>query len=92
MSTSNSRSNALDTLVVTVHSIKMPGGFGKHALKSMGRQLSTMAHLKRSIVEVKTEENCLANALVIAIAKVENDPNYKAYRQGRKIRYLMQQA
>jgi len=70
----------------------MPGGFGKHALKSMGRQLSTMAHLKRSIVEVKTEENCLANALVIAIAKVENDPNYKAYRQGRKIRYLMQQA
>ena len=79
MSQSNSRFNALDTLVVTVHSIKMPGGFGKHALKSMGRQLSTMAHLKRSIVEVKTEENCLAHALVIAVAEAENDPNYKAY-------------
>jgi hypothetical protein len=44
-----------------------------------------MAHLKRSIIEVKTEENGLAHALVIAIAKLTNDPNYKAYRQGRKI-------
>jgi len=41
-------------------------------------------------VEVKTEENCLAHALVIAIAKVENDPNYKAYIQGRKIRNVVQ--
>jgi hypothetical protein len=44
-----------------------------------------MAHLKRSIVEVKTDENCQAHALVIATAKVTNDPNYKAYRQRRKI-------
>jgi len=58
----------------------MPGGFGKHAFKSMGRPLSTMAHLKKSIVEVKTGDNCLAHALEIAVAKVENDPNYKAYR------------
>jgi hypothetical protein len=44
-----------------------------------------MAHLKKSIVEILVEENCLAHAIVIAIAKVTNDPNYKAYRQGRKI-------
>jgi hypothetical protein len=43
-----------------------------------------MAHLKKSIVEVKAEENCLAHALVIAMAKVKNDPDYKAYRKGRK--------
>ena len=49
-----------------------------------------MAHLKRSIVEEKAEENCLAHALVIAIAKVDNDPNYKAYSQGRKIRQVVQ--
>jgi len=90
VSQSNSRFNVLDTLVVIVHSVKMPGGFGKHALKSMGRPLSTMVHLKKSIVEVKTEENCLAPALVIAIAKVENDPNYKAYINGRKIRHVVQ--
>jgi len=52
----------------------------------MGRPLSVMAHLKKSIVEVKTEENSLAYALKIAIARVENDANYKAYRQGWNIR------
>jgi hypothetical protein len=44
-----------------------------------------MAHLKRSIIEVKAEENCLAYAPIIGIARFINDPNYKAYRQGRKI-------
>ena len=73
-----------------MQSVKMPGGFDKHALKSMVRPFSTMAHLKKSIVEVKTEENCLAHALVIAIAKVENDPNYKAYSKDRKIRHAVQ--
>jgi hypothetical protein len=48
-----------------------------------------MAHLKRSIVEVKAEENCLAPALVIAIAKLSNEPNYVAYRKGRKIRTVV---
>jgi len=63
----------------------MPVGFG-YGIKTKGRPLSVMAHLKESIVEVKAEENCLAHALIIAIARVENDANYKAYRQGRKIR------
>jgi hypothetical protein len=60
----------------------MPIGFGR--VKTKGRPLSVTAHLKKSIVEVKAETNCLAHALIIAIAKT-NDPNYKAYRQGRKI-------
>jgi len=53
VSQSNARFNALDTLVVTVHSVKMPVGYGKHAIKCMGRPLSVMAQLKSSIVEVK---------------------------------------
>jgi len=55
----------------------MPVGFCKNVLKSRGRPLCVMAHLKRSIVEVKAEENCLAHALLVA-AKVEIDPDYKA--------------
>jgi len=90
VSQSNSRFSALDTLVVTVNSVRMPVGFGKSAIKSRGRPLSVMARLKTSIVEVKAEENCLAHALIISIAKVENDPDYKAYRQGRKIRQVVQ--
>jgi len=90
VSQSNSRFNALDTLVVTVHSVNMLVGFGRCALKSRGRPFSVLAHLKQSIVDVKAEQNCLAHALVIAIAKVDNDHNYKAYRQGRKIRPVVQ--
>jgi hypothetical protein len=48
-----------------------------------------MADLKRSIVEVKAEEKCMAHALVIAIAKLTNDSNYVAYREGRKIRSVV---
>jgi hypothetical protein len=72
---SNARFDVSDTLVVTVHSVKLPVGYGKHAMKSKGRPLSVLAHLKRSIVEVKAEGNCLALALIIAIAKVENGVN-----------------
>ena len=64
-------------------------GFGR-GIKSKGRPLSVMAHLKRRVVQVKASENCLAQAIIIAIAKVENDRNYKAYRKGRKIRPVVQ--
>jgi hypothetical protein len=51
----------------------------------MGRQMTEMAHLKQSIVTVKAKKNCLAHAIIVGIAHVDNDPNYKAYFQGRKI-------
>ena len=44
-----------------------------------------MAHLKRSIEEMKAEKNCLVHALEIAVARVTNDPDYETYRKGRKI-------
>ena len=44
-----------------------------------------MAHLKTSIIEVKAEVNCLAHALIIAIARVEKNSNYDSYRRGWKI-------
>jgi len=72
------------------HSVKIPVGFGKHANKCRGRPLSVMAHLKRSILEVKAEVNCLAHDLVIAIAEVDNDPNYNSYRRGYKIHPVVQ--
>jgi len=89
-SQSNSRFNALDTLVVTVHSVKMPVGFGKRAIKSRGRVLSVMSRLKKSIVEMKSEENCLAHALIIAISRLENDPKYNSYRRRCRIRPVVQ--
>jgi len=86
---SNTRFNAMDRLVFVSHSVRMPVGFGRTALRTKGRQLANMAHLKLSIIEVKAENNCLANALIIAIARMNKDPNYQSYRKGNKIRRVV---
>ena len=59
----NALFNALDTLVGTVNSVKMPVGFG-YGITTKGRPLSLMAHLKKGILELKAEKNCLAHALI----------------------------
>ena len=63
---SNARFNALDTLTVVLHSVRIPVGFGLqgNGIKTMGRPLSVMAHLKKSIIQVKFETNCLAPLLL----------------------------
>jgi hypothetical protein len=80
---SNARFDAIDKLIGNVHAVKMPVGFGKGGIKSRGRPLEIMARLKTSIVQVKAETNCLAHALLIAKARVDNDSNYKAYSDSR---------
>jgi hypothetical protein len=87
---SNARFDVSDTLVVKVHSVKLPVGYGKRATTSKGRPLSVLAHLKRSIVDVKAEGNCLAHALIIAITKLENSADYNSYRKGCRIRPAVQ--
>jgi hypothetical protein len=83
---SNARFNALDKLVTPIHNVKMPIGNDGAGIAAKGTPLETMVYLKRSIIEVKAENNCLAHALVIAIAKLINELNYVAYRKGRNIR------
>jgi hypothetical protein len=86
---SNSRLKALYRLVMIVHSVKMPVGF-ERGVKTKGRPIYVMAHLKKSIIEVKAEENCLAHALLIAISRINKDPKYESYRKGYKIRPAVQ--
>jgi hypothetical protein len=50
-----------------------------------------MAHLKRSIIEVKSETYCLAYLLITAIAKITNDPTYKSYLDGWWISHVVSQ-
>ena len=85
---SNARFNTLDKLVMTVHSVRMPIGHGG-GIATKGRPLEIMVHLKRSIIEVKAESNCLAHALIIGKAKVDGDPNYNSYRRGFKTRPIV---
>jgi hypothetical protein len=73
VSQSNSRINALENLTIEVHSIKRPAAFGGDGIKPKGRPLQVMAHLKKSIIEVKAETSCLAHALIISIARITKD-------------------
>jgi len=62
----------------------MPLGYG-------GVIKTTLRHgtPQKSIVDVKVANNWLAHDLIIAIAKVDNNANYKSYRKGRKIRSVV---
>ena len=75
----------MDRLIVVVQSVKMPVGFGKTSIRSKGRPLEEIVHEKKSIIRVKSDTNCLAHALLIAIARLEKDPKYISYRKGWKI-------
>ena len=63
------QSNATFNAIVVVHTIKMPVGFGRSAQRSKGRTVANLAHLKRSVIEVKAENNCLAHALIVAVPR-----------------------
>jgi len=54
---SNSRFDALETMVVRVNLVKIPVGFGRW-MQTMGRPISVMAHFKKIIMEVKAVDNC----------------------------------
>jgi hypothetical protein len=53
---SNARFNALDKLVLTVHSVKMPIGNGGAGITAKGRPLETMAYFKGVSVKLKRKK------------------------------------
>jgi hypothetical protein len=87
---SNTGFKAMGRLAVVVHSVRMPVGFGRTALRTKVRQLANMAHLKRNIIEVNAENGCLAHTLIIAISRTNKYPNYESYRKGYKIRPVVE--
>jgi hypothetical protein len=74
---------------VNIDSVRMPISFGNYASKSAGRPLFVMAHLKTSVVEVKTEDNCLAHSVTLDIAKADKVPNCESYLHGHMIRSVV---
>jgi hypothetical protein len=77
---SNARFNVLDKFVLDIHSVAMPVGSGR--LKTMGRPIDELINRKTSIIKVNAEQNCLAHAIVIAISRINKDPDYKSFRLG----------
>ena len=80
---SNQEFQLNDTVDVNVIHVSMPSG-GKGSKRS---EINLEKHLekKRSIVRIQNGDNlCMARALVVAKAKVDNDPQYKYVADYRK--------
>ena len=65
-----------DTVTVDIIHVEAPQGSGRSKRDVLN--IKEYLHKKRSIVTIKNNDNlCLARALVTAIAKIENAPNYR---------------
>jgi hypothetical protein len=86
---SNVRFALTDRLEVHLYLVSMPAGNGRE--KTKGRSISVLSAIKKSIVVVKTAFLCLAHALLIAMARVNNDPKYALYRHGKCLKESVQE-
>ena len=85
---SNARFVLTDRLEVHLGHVGMPGGNGRE--KTKGRSLDVMGAIKKCIVTVKATFLFLAQALIIAVARVNGEPKYKSYRNDRGLKQPVQ--
>ena len=64
-----------DTVIVDILHVEAPQGSGRSKRTTLN--IREYLHKKRSIVTIKNNDDlCLARALVVAVAKAQNAPNY----------------
>ena len=72
-----------DTVTVDIIHVEAPQGSGRSKRTTLN--IREYLHKKGSVIIIKNNDNlCLVRALVVAIAKVENDPNYKNLRDPKR--------
>ena len=65
-----------DTVTVDIIHVEAPQGSGRSKRTTLN--IKEYLHKKKSVITIQNNDNlCLARALVVAIAKVDNAPNYK---------------
>ena len=73
-----------DTVTVDIVHVEAPQGSGRSRRTTLN--IKEFLHKKKSIIITNNDDLCLARALVVAIAKIEKDPNYKnLIAPGRRI-------
>ena len=77
---SNAEFALTNRLEVHMDHVRMPIGNGRE--KTKGRSFDLLSAIKKSIVIVQAAFLCLAHALIIDMARVNNDPKYASYRDG----------
>ena len=72
-----------DTVTIDIIHVEAPQGSGRSKRTTLN--IREYLHKKGSVITIKNNDNlCLARALVVAIAKIENDPKYKTLVDSRK--------
>ena len=74
---SNQEFRLNDTVTIDINHVKSPQGSGKS--KSKRTTLNIRDHLKakKSVIRINNKDDfCLARALAVSIARIENDPQY----------------
>ena len=84
---SNQEFRLNDTVVVDINHVVAPEGSGRSKVKRTTFNIRDHLREKKSIVCINnTDDLCLARALAVAIARIENDPKYDQIRKsGRAI-------
>ena len=80
---SNQEFRLNDTVIIDINHVESPEGSGRK--KRTIFNIRDYLKQKRSIVCIdNTDDLCLARALAVAIARIENDPKYKQIRDSRR--------
>ena len=65
-----------DTVTVDIIHVEAPQGSGRSKRTTLN--IGEYLHEKGSVITINNDDNlCLARALVVAVARIENDPKYK---------------
>ena len=75
---SNEEFRLNDTVNIDILRVQIPQGSGKSRLKRTTYDLREYLKGKQSVISINNKDDtCLARALVVAIARIEKDPQYK---------------
>ena len=68
-----------DTVTVDIIHVESPQGSGRSKRTTLN--IREYLHKKGSVITIKNDDDlCLARALVVAVARIENDPKYKTLK------------
>ena len=82
---SNQEFRLNDTVIIDINHVKTPEGRGKSKLKRTTLNIRDHLKEKKSIICINNKDDfCLARALVVSIARIENDPKYKHISDSRR--------
>ena len=82
---SNQEFRLNDTVIIDINHVKTPEGSGKSKVKRTTLNIRDHLKEKKSIICINNKDDyCLARALAVSIARIENDPKYVQIKDSRR--------